>query len=104
MMSHVFVYITNPSEAAAKKLASSLIDKKLIACANIFPVSSIYKWKGRTMDEKEFILIAKTSGKMFSSVKKFVEENHPYEVPCITKIIVKPNDAYVMWLDNQMRK
>ena len=100
----IFIYITNPSERSAKELAKKLIEKRLIACANIFPVSSLYKWEGKVVDEKEFVMIAKTEDKMYRAVKSFVEKNHPYKIPCITKISVMPNDKYSRWLSRQIKK
>jgi periplasmic divalent cation tolerance protein len=99
----IFVYITNPSEKEAKKIATMLIDQKLIACANIFPVSSIYKWEGKVVDEKEFVLIAKTAEKNYGKVVEEVEKIHPYKIPCITKIPVTPNEKYSKWLKSQLK-
>ena len=46
-MSLIFVYVTNPSKDEARKIAGVLIKKKLIACTNIFPIESVYPWKGK---------------------------------------------------------
>jgi len=102
MNNFIFVYITNPSEKEAKKIARHLLAKKLIACANIFPIKSMYQWKGKLADEKEFVLIAKTSSKNFEKVKKEVEKIHPYEIPCIARIPVSSNEKYFNWLKNQL--
>ena len=48
----IFVYITNPTGTEAKRIARHLIKKKLIVCANIFPIESIYPWKGKIANEK----------------------------------------------------
>jgi periplasmic divalent cation tolerance protein len=47
MSKPVFIYITNPSKKEAKRLAKHLIEKRLIACANIFPIESLYWWKNK---------------------------------------------------------
>jgi len=36
----ILVYITHETENAAKKISDYLLNKKLIACANIFPITS----------------------------------------------------------------
>jgi periplasmic divalent cation tolerance protein len=94
----VFIYITNPTKTIAKKIAKHLLKKRLIACANIFPINSLYWWGGKICDEKEFVLIAKTAEEKFEEVKEEVEKMHPYSVPCITKILVEPNKKYLNWL------
>ena len=97
-MGIVFVYITNPNEKEAYEVARYLLEKKLIACANIFPVKSIYWWKGKIANEKESVLIAKTFDRNFDKVKTEVEKIHPYETPCIAKISVKVNEKFANWL------
>lgn len=104
MSDFVFVYITNPSEEKARKIAKHLLNKKLIACANIFPISSLYWWKEKIADEKEFVLIAKTSKANFEKVEKEVEKIHPYKIPCIIKIPVSSNKKYFDWLKSEIKE
>lgn len=101
MSGFVFIYITNPSEQKAKEIAKHLIGKKLIACGNIFPINSLYKWKGKLEDEKEFVLLAKTIEKNFEKVKQEIEKIHPYDVPCIVKIPVNSNEKYFEWVKKE---
>jgi len=101
MSNFVFIYITNPSEEKAKEIAKHLIGKKLIACGNIFPINSLYKWKGKLEDEKEFVLLAKTIEKNFEKVKQEIEKIHPYDVPCIVKIPVNSNEKYFEWVKKE---
>lgn len=97
-MNFIFIYITNPTENEARKIARHLLHKKLIACANIFSVGSLYWWKGKIADEKEFVLIAKTKKNNFEKVKREVEKIHAYKIPCIVKIPVSSNEKYYKWL------
>lgn len=99
----VFAYITNPSRKTAIKISETLLKKRIAACANIFPIESIYLWKGKIEKAKEFVLIAKTSEKNFGKLKKEVERIHPYEVPCIVKIPVQANEEYAKWLLGEMK-
>ncbi|HDH07427.1 MAG TPA: divalent-cation tolerance protein CutA [Candidatus Moranbacteria bacterium] len=97
----IFIYITNPSKKEAKKIAKHLLGKKLIACANIFSVDSLYHWKNKIADEREHILIAKTLSKNFEKIKKEVEKIHSYSIPCITKIPVESNNKYFKWIKKE---
>lgn len=102
-MDLIFLYITNPTKREARKIAKHLLDKKLIACANIHgPVDSIYPWKGKMADEIEYILIAKTIEENFEKVKKEVESIHSYTIPCIVKIPVIANKKYVAWVKKEL--
>ena len=97
-MSFILIYITNPSLKEAKKIAHHLIGKELIACANIHGIDSIYPWKGKIVDQKEYVLIAKTTNKNFNKIKSEVEKIHAYSIPCIIKIPVNSNKKYEKWL------
>lgn len=103
-MALIFVYITNPSKAVARKIAFRLINKKLAACAVITSsVNSLYLWKGKIADEKEYILIAKTDSRYWQRIVSEVEKIHPYSVPCIAKIPAKANEKYENWLKGALK-
>jgi periplasmic divalent cation tolerance protein len=102
-MPFIFVYVTNPDEKVAKRIASHLLKKRLIACANIFPVDSAYWWKGKIEDEEEYVLVAKTKKGNWEKVKREIKKIHPYSVPCITKINVSANKEYEKWLGKEVK-
>ena len=101
-MSFIAIYITHANELSAKKISSYLIDQKMVACANIFPITSAYWWKDHVQNEGEYVSIVKTKTENWEKVKKAVEEIHPYEVPCIMKLEVEANDAYEEWIRNSV--
>ena len=103
MNDFIFVYITNPSKEAARKISKHLLDKHLIACANLFPIESIYRWKGKIKEEKEYALIVKTLDKHFGRIKREVETTHPYSIPCIVKIPVSSNLKYFTWIKKEVK-
>ncbi|NQV08275.1 divalent-cation tolerance protein CutA [Candidatus Woesearchaeota archaeon] len=95
----IIIYITNPTKEKAKEIAKHLLDKKLIACANLIDSNSLYKWEGELKDENEVILLAKTTEDKFEEVKKEVKKIHPYDIPCILKIPAEANKEYSEWLE-----
>lgn len=99
----ILAYITCKNKTQAKKIANTLIKKKLIACANIFPIDSLYKWKGKLQSDKETVLLAKTNNKKIKAVEKEVKRLHSYEVPCIIKINATANKSYQNWLNAQLK-
>ena len=103
-MNFIFVYITNPTKREARKIAKFLLEKRLIACANIFPIESLYWWKRKIENEKEFVLIAKTTKENFEKVKKEVEKIHSYSIPCIVKIPVSSDKKYFDWLKGEIKE
>jgi len=103
-MNFVIIYITNPTMEEAKKIARHLLERKLIACANIFPISSLYWWDGEITDDNEFVLLAKTGEHNFEKVKNEVGKMHSYAVPCIIKIPVSSNTEYFDWLMGEIKE
>ena len=93
----MLLYITCKDKKEATKISNHLLKRRLIACANIFPISSLYWWKGKIVKDKESVLIAKSLNKHFNKIQKEVKKIHSYEVPCITKINSKSNKAYEKW-------
>lgn len=103
-MNFIFIYITNPTKKEARKIARYLLKKRLIACANIFPINNLYWWQGKIVDDNEFVLIAKTTKNNFEKVKKEVEKIHSYKIPCVIKIPVSSNKNFFDWLKGTIKK
>ena len=103
-MSFIFLYITNENEIEAKKIAKHLLEKRLVACANIFPINSMYWWNGKIEDAKEIVLIVKTAKENYSKVKAEVKKIHPYKIPCIIKIDVEANEEFEGWLKGELKE
>lgn len=96
------VYITTSSEAEAKEIAKKLLDKKLIACANMFPISSLYYWENKLCDDSEFAVIMKTRAELLDELIEQIKKIHSYEVPCIVSWdISKGNEDYLKWIEKE---
>jgi len=102
-MTFIFVYITNPSKKEAERIVLHLLKKRLIACANIFPIDSQYWWKGKIEKTKEYVILAKTIKKNFEKVKKEVKRIHKYTIPEIAKIEAEANKEYGDWLRKEVK-
>src|SRR3989338_3526702 len=100
-MKFIFLYVTFGSKKEAVKVSESLLQKKLIACANIFPIESAYWWERKIKKSKEVVAILKTTSSRVSRVKREILFHHSYQVPCITQISAEPNKEYASWLLRQ---
>jgi len=94
------VFITAANEDQAAAIAKALVEEGLAACVNIVPaIRSIYKWKGEVCDDRETLLIAKTSAARFPALAERVKALHSYEVPEIIAIpITDGSKGYMDWL------
>lgn len=102
-MKYLFVYVTAPGIDEAKTIAKELLKDKLIACANIHPVSSSYWWKGKIENDDEYVLVAKSKKELFNRIVEKIKEIHPYEVPCVVALpILKGNPDYLNWIEESV--
>lgn len=74
------VLVTAP-RVRASLLAKELLEERLIACANISRVDSLYRWRGELEKDEEALLILKTTTGRLAELEERVLELHPYDVP-----------------------
>ncbi|MBF0359445.1 MAG: divalent-cation tolerance protein CutA [Oligoflexia bacterium] len=96
------IYTPFPNKESAMRVAKLLLEKKLIACANLIEnATSLYFWEGKLEESAETIMIAKTKKSLFNQVKDAISANHPYTCPCIISYdIEQGNESYLQWIDN----
>ncbi|MBI2541845.1 divalent-cation tolerance protein CutA [Candidatus Woesearchaeota archaeon] len=97
------IYITCRDRKEAEKISMHLLKKRLIACASIFPVKSMYWWQNKIVNGYENVVIAKTSNKNFKKAVAEVKKIHSYEIPCILRIDAAANKEYNEWAKKEMR-
>jgi periplasmic divalent cation tolerance protein len=103
-MGYTLIYITFPNKREAKKIAQILVKEKLAACCNIFPIESIYRWRGKIEREREFGIFVKTKTKLIDKIIKRVKELHSYETPCIISFpIEKGLKEYLNWIKKETK-
>lgn len=97
------VYITCKNKQEAKKIARRLLEKRLAGCCNIFPIESLYWWKGKIVSDNEYVLIAKTMRKQLKKLTAEVKKIHSYDVPCILAMEETANKEYQDWIKKELR-
>jgi len=100
----IAIYITYPDNKTAEEICGQLLNKKLVACANIHPIKSMYWWKGEIKKEDEVVSIVKTTSERWDEVKLEIEKLHPYETPCIMRLEADANKAYEDWIKDETKK
>ena len=97
------VLVTASSRPEARRIARSLLEKRLVACANIVPgIESHYWWQGKLDCSREWLLILKTRRARFAAVEKLVKQLHSYQVPEIIAVpLVAGQRDYLRWLSEQ---
>jgi len=99
----IIVYVTCKDKHEAEKISRILLEKKLIGCANIFPIDSMYLWKGKIVRDKEYAIIAKALMRKHRDIHKEIKKHHSYTIPSIDIIPTKANKEFVRWLKEELR-
>lgn len=101
----LLVFVTCSSADEAKRIARHLLEKRLVACANIVPrVESHYWWKGKLVEDNEALLILKTMARLSEEVRGEIEKLHSYEAPVIEFLSTEMNKKAMQWLDSETKK
>ncbi|HIH90519.1 TPA: divalent cation tolerance protein CutA [Desulfurococcaceae archaeon] len=78
----IVILTTFGNEEDAKKVARTLVEEGLVACAWVTQkVRSFYVWKGKLEEDEEVVVVLKAPKKTFEKAVKRLRELHPYEVP-----------------------
>jgi len=89
----IVVLTTAADEEQANKIAHHLVEGRLVACVNIVArIGSIYRWKGKVIQEAETLMIIKTRREMFERVRTEIRKLHTYEMPEVIALAVGPGD------------
>jgi periplasmic divalent cation tolerance protein len=98
--------VTCSSRTEARKVARTILKKKLAACVNIIGgLESHYWWQGKLETARECLLLIKTTRARVSSVASAVKAAHSYEVPEVIFLpVVAGERRYLNWLRSSIAK
>jgi len=98
------VLTTTGSQEEARKIARTLVERRLAACVNIIPqVESVYRWQGKVEDAHEWLLLIKTTTAAFERVRDAIRELHSYDLPeCISFSVENGSSAYLDWISESV--
>ena len=105
MTNAVRVETTIDSREAANALAKQLVERRLVACAQVVgPISSTYWWEGKVTTDEEYLIVCKTAKARVDDLRSAINELHSYDVPEILAVDVDSgNPAYLDWIESETR-
>jgi periplasmic divalent cation tolerance protein len=105
MKEYSTIITTCPDKNSAKEIANILVENRLVACVQMFPIESVYRWKNEICNENEIVLLMKSKPELFDKIVATIKENHTYEVPEIIQIpITNGLPEYLNWIDDCVEK
>ena len=99
------IMVTIPKDEAAA-MARGLVENKLAACVNIVgEINSYFFWQGAVQNDKETLLLIKSTADRFEAIKEYVLENHPLELPEVIAIdLADASEDYAKWVISETKE
>ncbi len=79
------------------------MERRLIACGTVIPgAASIYRWRGAVAEEREVVVILKTTQARWAALAAALPALHPYEVPELIALpVAGGHGPYLEWLRHE---
>ena len=105
MTDKVVIFVTAASLGEGKKIARHLVETKLAACVNILqPMESVYRWEGKIAEEREFLLLIKSTRELFPVIKAEISKIHSYHTPEIICLpVIDGSRNYLQWVSDSVK-
>ncbi len=104
-MDYRTIYITAADLKEAQTIGLALVQEKLAACVNYFPIQSIYRWQGKIEQNTEVALLVKTRKSLVQKVMERTKALHSYAVPCIESWLIESGyPPFLQWIDESTQQ
>ena len=93
------VITTCADQESAGLIAERLVEERLAACVQMFPIASVYRWEGAVQKAEEWMLFCKIRSSDYATVEVAIRAEHSYSNPEIIEVgIEKGASAYLEWI------
>lgn len=96
----LLVLTTCGSPEDADRLAKLLVEQRLAACVNALGnVTSTYRWQGQVQQDRETLLVIKTTESRYPALEQAIRAHSTYDLPEVVAIPVPiGSPPYLAWL------
>ena len=85
---NITVFTTTDNLEEARKLAKTLVEQKLAACAQISEIESFFTWENDVQNGQEFRIMFKTIKDKYKDMERAILKIHSYDLPAIYAVDV----------------
>ncbi len=101
-MTTVIGFVTFKNMREARKAVKKLLEKKLIACANLLPkAESHYRWKKKLKKGNEVLAVLKTRKRLERRVSEQVKKMHSYDLPVVEFFEAETAKEVQHWVEKE---
>jgi periplasmic divalent cation tolerance protein len=96
--------MTAGSREEAERIGGKLVEDRLAACVNIIDgMHSIYRWENKLQQDREVVMIAKTTRDRLAALVETVKAVHSYDCPCVVSFAIDGgNPAFLAWIEAEV--
>ena len=99
----VFIYTTCATSEEAEKLGKLILQRKIGACIDYWPIRSMYRWEGKLKELDETMMLITTFEPKIETVTDLISKHHSYSTPLIGTVDVRRiNRAYKEWVTEEV--
>ena len=101
---YAFVMTTCGDKTNAELIATRLVEERLSACVQVFPIESVYRWEGTMQHANEWMLFCKIKSNDYADVEAAIRAAHIYSNPEIVEVGIENGaQAYLDWIASATR-
>src|SRR5665213_2006884 len=101
----VELVLTCGSWQEAQRIVDSLLEQRLIACAEFMEIKSKYHWQSKLEENKEIKLIMESIADNFEKVEAEVAKLHSYETFILQQLpITRLSEQAKAWMIEELNK
>ncbi len=94
------VLTTTNNPQTTKRLIDAILTQKLAACVQCSSIDSHYLWQGKVCNDKETLLVIKTTDANYAELERLIINLHDYETPQVIKVPFSEGAfAYLQWIN-----
>jgi periplasmic divalent cation tolerance protein len=98
------VMTTCGGKPEAELIATRLVEERLAACVQMFPIESVYRWEGAVENAQEWMLFCKIKASDYATVEEAIRAAHTYSNPEIVEVeIENGSKVYLDWIASATR-
>ena len=103
MKDYVLVTTLCDNEEIAKKIIDALLEKRLIAGAQVSKIYSKYWWNNELEECDEYKIEMRTKAYLFNEINYVIHKIHDYEVSEVSCVeLVNADDKFLRWIDENV--
>jgi periplasmic divalent cation tolerance protein len=101
---YIVIHVTVKDIEEGRKIAKSIVKRRLAACVNIMPeIESHFWWKDKLETAKEVMLFIKSREALLPEIIKAIKKLHSYSIPEIIALpITGGSRDYLEWIESEI--